>query len=58
MNDCMKAVKILVAITITLVFSFLGLVVGENLFAGTRELSVVFAICSMGAFIIVYCDKK
>lgn len=49
--------KIIVAVVVTLILSWVGLMVGDALLAGTRGLSIIFAICSMGAFIIAYCGK-
>ncbi len=53
----MTASKIIVAVVATLILSWVGLMVGDALLAGTRGLSIIFAICSMGAFIIAYCGK-
>lgn len=52
-----KALKIIVAILVTLFASWVGLMVGDSLLAGTRGLSIIFAICSMGAFVIAFCSK-
>jgi len=54
----MKALKIIVAILVTLFVSWVGLMVGDSLLAGTRGLSIIFAICSMGAFVIAFCSKE
>ena len=48
-DDSVKALKIIVAILVTLFASWVGLMVGDSLLAGRRGLSVIFAICSMGA---------
>ena len=53
----MKALKIIMAVIVTLIASWAGLMIGDSQLAGTRGLSIIFAICSMGAFVIAYCSK-
>ena len=55
--NLMKALEIIVAVIVTLIASWAGLMIGDSLLAGTRGLSIIFAICSMGAFVIAYCGK-
>lgn len=43
----MKALKIIVAVIVTLIASWAGLMIGDSLLAGTRGLSIIFAICSI-----------
>ena len=45
------------AVIVILIASWVSLVVGASLLAGARRLSIIFAICSMGAFVIAYCNK-
>lgn len=53
----MKALKIIVAVMVTLIASWAGLIIGDSLLAGAGGLSIIFAICSMGAFVIAYCSR-
>lgn len=53
----MKVWRIIGAIFVTLVASWVGLIIGDRLLAGTTGLAIVFAICSMGAFIIAFCGR-
>ena len=53
----MKIWRIIGAILVTLAASWVGLIIGDRLLAGTTGLTIVFAICSMGAFIIAFCGR-
>ena len=51
----MKAFKIILAIVFTLIAWFIG--TSLELSGGADGLGTAFVICTMGAFIIAFCDK-
>ena len=57
-KECNCMGKAILAAIITLIVSYLGMVVGLELLGGWNEFGVIVAVCVMGAFIIYFNDKK
>lgn len=50
--------KVILAVVVTLIFGYLGVVIGNELLGGFRELGCIAAVAVMGAFIIFFNEKK
>ena len=50
--------KAILAAIVTFITSYLGTVLGHEIFGGFAELGGIVAIAVMGAFIIYFNDKK
>ncbi len=50
--------KVILAVVVTLIFGYLGVVIGNELLGGFRELGCISAIAVMGAFIVFFNEKK
>ena len=50
--------KVILAVIVTLIFGYLGVVIGNELLGGFRELGCITAVAIMGAFVIFFNEKK
>ena len=50
--------KVSLAVVVTLICGYLGVVIGNELLGGFRELGCISAIAVMGAFIVFFNEKK
>lgn len=50
--------KVILAAVVTLICGYLGVVIGNELLGGFRELGCISAIAVMGAFIVFFNEKK
>lgn len=50
--------KVILAVVVTFICSYLGAVIGNELLGGFQELGSITAVAVMGAFIIFFNEKK
>ena len=50
--------KVSLAVVVTLICGYLGVVIGNELLGGFRELGCITAVAIMGAFVILFNDSK
>ena len=50
--------KVILAVVVTLIFGYLGAVIGNELLGGFQELGSITAVAVMGVFIIFFNEKK